>query len=260
MTRLIRRPGPAPWVVVLGATSVAAWALLMADGGALMPSALCSSAAIWGSSAAAPLELLLWLNAPAKVAGGAALMIAAMMLPLVAAPLRHVHDRSFARRRGRTMLLFLAGYGTVWMCAAVGIEALALMARWATPTLLASGGLAAAAALLWQASPAKQWCLNRCHRRPELAAFGAAADRDAFAFGVTNGLYCAGACWALMLLVLSAASLHLAGMAVVALFVFVERFERPAPPGWQWRWPGKAVRIAATQLRMHFAARSYIRT
>ena len=157
------------------------------------------------------------------------------------------------------MLLFLAGYAAVWMCVAIGLQAVALAARWAAPTLLASSGLAAAAALLWQISPAKQWCLNRCHRRPELAAFGAAADRDTFAFGVTNGMYCAGACWALMLLAISTANLHFVGMAVVALFVFVERFERPAPLGWRWRWPGKAVRIAAIQLRMHVAAGSYVR-
>lgn len=158
------------------------------------------------------------------------------------------------------MFLFLAGYITVWMCAAIGLQAIVLAAWGAAPTPLSCVGLAAAAAFLWQASPGKQWCLNRCHSRPQLAAFGAAADRDAFAFGVTNGTSCAGACWALMLLPLSAGNLHLFGMAVVALFVFAERLERPAPLAWRWRWPSKAVRIAATQLRMHLAARSYIRT
>ena len=83
--------------------------------------------------------------------------------------------------------------------------------------------------MLWQASPGKQWCLNRCHRRVQLAAFGAAADRDTFVFGPTHGGSYVGACWALMLLPLSVANLHVPVMAAVALFVAAERVERPAP-------------------------------
>src|SRR5579864_1382907 len=122
MTSIVSRSVPAPWVVALAAMSVVAWVVLLVNGSALMPSALCSLEVIWGSSAPAALELLLWLNAPVKAACGAALMIAAMMLPLVVASLRHVHDRSFARRRGRAMFLFLAGYGSVWICAAIGLQ------------------------------------------------------------------------------------------------------------------------------------------
>ena len=148
------------------------------------------------------------------------------------------------------MLLFLAGYMTVWMCAALGLQAIVLAARWISPSPLAYFGLTAAAALIWQASPAKQGCLNRCHRRPQLAAFGAAADRDAFAFGLTNGVSCAGACWALMLLPLSVADGHIIVMAFVALFVLAERLERQAPSAWRWRGACKAFRIAAMHLRM----------
>lgn len=215
-----------------------------------MSSPFCSPAAFWGRPPPASLDLLLALNAPTNVVCSAALMIAAMMLPLAVAPLRHVHDRSFAKRRGRGMLLFLAGYVAVWMCAALGIQTVALAARWVAPTPLGALVVLGIAAILWQASPAKQWCLNRCHRRPQLAAFGAAANRDVFAFGLANGVFCAGTCWALMLLPLTAGSLHLLGMAFAALFVFAERLERPAPLGWRWRGPRKAFRIAAVQLRM----------
>jgi predicted metal-binding membrane protein len=245
------RARPESWVVVLGVASLSAWALLLAGDGELMPSALCSPDAYGRAPPlASSLDLLLLLNAPAKVLWGAVLMIAAMMLPSVVAPLRHVHDRSFARRRGRAMILFLAGYVVVWMCAALGLQAIVLAARWVSPSSLICFGLTAAAALIWQASPAKQWCLNRCHRRPQLAAFGAAADRDAFAFGLIDGVSCAGACWALMLLALSVADAHIIVMAVVALFVFAERLERPTPSAWRWRGACKAFRIAAMQLRM----------
>jgi predicted metal-binding membrane protein len=177
-------------------------------------------------------------------------MVAAMMLPLIPAPLRHVYDRSFARRRGRAMALFIAGYSILWMGAALALEAVALATRWAAPASLAGFVAALAAAAVWQASPCKQWCLNRCHRRFHLAAFGAAADRDAFVFGLTHGASCVGACWALMLLPLSVANLHLPVMAAVALFVAAERVERPAPPTWQWRGPGKVLRTAAARLRL----------
>jgi predicted metal-binding membrane protein len=109
----------------------------------------------------------------------------------------------------------------------------------------------------WQVSPAKQWCLNRCHRRPQLAAFGVAADRDAFNFGLTNGALCAGACWTLMLPMLLAAGGQLFAMIAVTLFVFAERLERPAPLAWRWRGTGKAWRIVLAQaqtVRVSFTA------
>jgi hypothetical protein len=51
---------------------------------------------------------------------------------------------------------------------------------------------------------------------------------------------------------------HLLGMIAVALFVFAERLERPAPLAWRWRGPGKALRIIAAQARMRLAPPSSI--
>jgi predicted metal-binding membrane protein len=230
-----------------GAAAVAWGAIALGAGSVLLPG-LCAPTA-WRPDAAASLDLVLSLNPPALLAAGWALMIAAMMPPLVAAPLRHVGDRSFARRRGRAMVLFVAGYAAAWMVAGVALEGLALAARSAAAEPLALLGVAAVVALAWQASPAKQWCLNRCHRRPHLAAFGVAADRDALVFGLANGASCAGACWALMLLPLLVGPGHVLAMIAVALFVAAERLERPAPLAWRWRGPGKALRIILTQTR-----------
>jgi predicted metal-binding membrane protein len=247
------------WLVMLGTSALVAWAALAFDASGVPPLAFCTTGTPWAASSPVSLDLALLLNSPAQLASGWALMVAAMMSPLVIAPLRHVHDRSFARRRARSMLLFVAGYAAVWMIAGVGLQAMALAARWATPASLAGLGLAAAAAILWQVSPAKQWCLNRCHRRPPLAAFGAAADHDAFGFGLTNGAACVGACWALMSLPLLVGHGHFLGMIAVALFVFAERLERPAPLAWCWRGPGKAPRIALAQARLRLVQRSCIR-
>jgi predicted metal-binding membrane protein len=247
------------WLVILGATCAVAWAVLIFDAGDASLAALCSAGRQSPAPQALFLHAALVLNSPGPLAAGWILMFVAMMPPLVIAPLRHIRERSFAKRRARAMLLFVAGYAGVWLAAGVGLEAVALVALLAAPTPLVCLGLAAAIALVWQVSPAKQWCLNRCHRRPHLAAFGAAADRDAFSFGLINGAFCVGACWALMLLTLCVGPGHILAMTLVTLFVVAERIENPAPLGWRWRGFGKALRIVAAQARIRLAPSSHIR-
>jgi predicted metal-binding membrane protein len=237
-----------PWLVVLGSISLAAWSVLASGGSTSVVPALCSSGAGSAIPLSASFDLALIFNSPARLANGWTLMLAAMMLPVVAAPLRHVHDRSFARRRARAILLFVLGYFVVWMAAGLVLQLVALTAVWVAPMPLALG-LAFALAVAWQVTPAKQWCLNRCHRRPQLAAFGVAADRDAFNFGLTNGASCAGACWALMLPMLLAGDGQILAMIAVTLLVFAERLERPAPLAWRWRGTGKAWRIVVAQVQ-----------
>ena len=238
------------WVVPVS-ICLAAWLLMALDGRVLALPVLCSSA-LWAIPLPASFELALVFNSATDLALGWGLMLVAMMTPLVMAPLRHVYDRSLARRRARSMLLFAAGYIVVWMTAGAALAALALTLRWAMPdrrACLALGGLVAVA---WQVSPAKQWCLNRCHAKPRLAAFGMAADRDALGFGLTLGASCAGACWPLMLLPLIVGHGHFWAMIGVTLFAFAERLERPASLAWRWRGPGKALRIAIAQVRLGY--------
>ena len=56
-------------------------------------------------------------------------MVVAMMSPLLVAPLRHVCQRSFAKRRVRASLLFIAGYLVVWLAAGAALQPLALVLR-----------------------------------------------------------------------------------------------------------------------------------
>ena len=238
------------WRVVLGSIILLAWWLLARDSGGSMVSAFCSSDTLWALPLSLRLDLALMLVSPVQLASGSALMIATMMLPLIIVPLRHVRDRSFARRRARATILFAAGYGVVWMIAAVILQLIAIAAQWAAPTPLLCFALALATAIVWQVSPTKQWCLNRCHRRPHLAAFGAAADRNAFDFGLTNGAWCAGSCWALMLLSLLIGEGQILGMIAITLFIFAERLEGPAQIKWRRRGSGRALRIAVAQARM----------
>jgi predicted metal-binding membrane protein len=236
---------PELWLLLLGATILVAWALLICGGRAFSLPAFCSAQGWNAAPLPASLELALHFNSPWRLATGWALMVVAMMLPLAIAPLWHVRERSFARRRGRSMVLFVAGFFAVWLLAGVILQTVALLARWMVPEPLACLGLAVAGALLWQVAPAKQWFLNRCHQRPPLAAFGAAADLDAFAFGLRNGAACAGACWALMLPMLLIGQGQLPAMVVVMLFSLAETLEDPAPLGWRWRGGGKVLRMLA---------------
>ena len=110
-----------------------------------------------------------------------------------------------------------------------------MLLRDATTDLRLPALAAAVLALAWQASPAKQRCLNRCHAHPPLAAFGWRAARDALALGLRHGGWCVGSCWALMLLVLLLPQGHVAGMAAAAVLMFSERLDPPRPPAWRLR-------------------------
>lgn len=179
--------------------------------------------------------------------GAVLLMLVAMMAPLLIPALRHVLDRSLPSHRARAAALLAAGYATTWI------------AGWAVLVLLATAltrgtgpGPALAAGLLvafvWQVCPPKQRALNRCHARPALAAFGWAADRAVLGFGVRQASWCVGSCWALMLLPLLVPGHSMLAMAAVALWMWAERFENPAPVGWRLRVPATAIRILRAQV------------
>jgi predicted metal-binding membrane protein len=217
--------------------SAAAWIGLAAGPGGTSLHAHCTAATV----AAIP-----------SLAGGWALMLAAMMAPVLIPPVRHLRDRTFARRHARGIGLFVAGYAAIWMATGALLLALALGVRRAAPGSFVPVVLATAIAMVWQFSPAKQRCLNRCHAHPELAAFGRAADIGALRFGLTHGVWCAGSCWPLMFLPLLISRGHIAAMAAVSLWLFAEQLDRPMPPRWGLRGPGKATRLVIAQARMRF--------
>ena len=94
-------------------------------------------------------------NPPASLAFGWALMLAAMMAPLLIAPVRHVRDRSFSRRRARSIGLFVAGYGAIWMAAGIVLMSIAVAVRLAAPESSGPLALAVLVATIWQFSPAQ---------------------------------------------------------------------------------------------------------
>jgi predicted metal-binding membrane protein len=180
------------------------------------------------------MEAALLLNPPAGLAWPWLTMLLAMMPPLLARPVAHLWERSLARRRLRAIALFAAGYVAVWMLAGIVL----MMAAIALKTLVGAAFLpapavAVAIALLWQATPVKQACLNRCHRLPRLSAFGLAADRDCLRYGLVAAFWCVGTCWALMLVPLVADQAHAAVMAVSAVVLLAERAAPARPLRWR---------------------------
>ncbi|HTC46529.1 MAG TPA: DUF2182 domain-containing protein [Candidatus Aquilonibacter sp.] len=202
-------------------------------------------------------SMLLAMNPPASLAMGWALMLVAMMSPVLIQPIRHIRLRSFTHRRTRSIMLFLAGYAAIWMVLGGVLLAIDSAAKLFSPHSYLPAAGVVIIALVWQFSPIKQRCLNRCHAHRELAAFGTAADVDALRFGITHGSWCAGSCWALMLVPMLLPGVHIIAMAAAAVLIFGERLEQPGLPCWRLRGLGKAIRIAVAQTRIRLRDRRF---
>jgi predicted metal-binding membrane protein len=179
-------------------------------------------------------------------------MLAAMMPPALISSVVYIRSRSFASRRHRSVILFVAGYLAVWTIALAVLIPIQVAVRSLVSQPWLGAAVVTVVALVWQCCPFKQVCLNRCHSHRGLAAFGYAADRDALRFGVKHGFYCVGSCWALMLLPMLLSVGHLAAMAIATVLIFGERVERPRLPNWRWRGPGPVIRIATSMAKAHF--------
>ncbi|MDD9739468.1 MAG: DUF2182 domain-containing protein [Marinovum algicola] len=230
----------------LALLALPAWGLLALGNTGLALSPLCSPGRIWSLPSPESLGFFFTYVPPGTLALGWALMVAAMMLPTLLPVLGHVRARTFADLRPVAECLVLAGYFGVWMAAGVGLIGLALGLR------LLSGvplwPLALGLALLWQASPAKQRALNRCHRRPVLAGFAPRLWRDALWLGARSGGACLTSCAPLMLLGLMLPGGHFAVMLALSLWIWAERLEPPRPPGWRFCWPRRALRLLRHRL------------
>jgi len=227
-----------PWPTLIVITMLG-WGAMLLFSHELALSSLCLAATgAWYDQGWRSLQAMLAFVSPAHIALSWLLMLTAMMTPILAGPLYHLWVRSLARRRWRAIGVFIAAYLVVWMgMAPVLVLFVALLRIAATWFSVPVGGLAVAIALVWQASPVKQFCLNRCHWTPRLGAFGWSADADCARYGLVNGLWCVGTCWALMLVPITAVDMpmHLGLMVIIAVVMVIERLQ-PAKPA-RWRFP-----------------------
>jgi Predicted metal-binding integral membrane protein (DUF2182) len=158
-------------------------------------------------------------------------MVLAMSPLLLLREVARVWRSSLRRRRGGMILVFALGYGLVWMLAG-------MLAVPVADVLTGSVGLtwvAVALVIAWQCSPLRQRLLNVCHRSARLRVFGAAAQGDAWRYGVRTGGACAASCAPVMVLVLLATDLHLVAMVGATVPLTIERYRSARRP--QWRLP-----------------------
>jgi predicted metal-binding membrane protein len=177
------------------------------------------------------------------------IMMVAMMLPS-AAPMVRIFARGAEAQTGySTGLLtnaFVAGYLAVW----TAFSALITLAQWGllelrlvTPTMeSASGwlsGILLVAAGVFQFSPFKHACLNKC-RTPLgfLLAEWRPGPGGAFIMGLRRGTYCAGCCAMLMLLLFVLGVMNLVWILALTLTVLGEKL---LPP--EVLWPSRALGI-----------------
>jgi predicted metal-binding membrane protein len=128
----------------------------------------------------------------------------------------------------------LAGYFAIWAMFSLGATVLqwALQqAAWLNPdmkiTYRTLGGVILLIAGLFQFSPFKQQCLYYCQSPIDfIHKKWKNGKKGAFQMGMANGLYCLGCCWILMVVLFVAGIMNLLWIALIGLFVLVEKLVR----------------------------------
>ncbi len=162
-------------------------------------------------------------------------MMVAMMLPS-AAPMILIFSTVNRRRQlsGNPFVptwIFLSGYLLVW----IGFSLIAAGGQWSLHnlSLISPGmkiinplvsGIILIAAGIYQFTPIKDVCLKNCHS-PLDFIMGNWRDgkRGALFMGLQHGKYCVGCCWAFMILLFVGGVMNLLWVAMIAIFVFIEK-------------------------------------
>jgi predicted metal-binding membrane protein len=162
-------------------------------------------------------------------------MMIGMMFP-ASAPMILTFATIQARNRARDLpyvpvSVFTGAYMLVWVAfgvaaliMAAALDAMAQQSAWLVsgwPRI--SGGLILAAGI-YQFTPYKNICLRHC-RSPMgfLMQHWKDGRIGAFSMGLRHGLYCAGCCWLLFVILVPLGLMNLAAMGAVTVLVFAEK-------------------------------------
>jgi predicted metal-binding membrane protein len=206
----------------------------------ILGSLLLLAAAAWGlliwqaAMTDDEMSLTMGMSAPLWIALWIAMMVA-IMFP-TAAPMIMMFARVHAKReeRGQAFVptwIFATSYLVVWALAgvlaygvAVAGDALADESNWVMDNAARIGGGLLIAAGIYQLSPLKYVCLNKC-RSP--ISFILNSWRDGFGgsfrMGLEHGVYCLGCCWLLFLILFPLGMMNIAVLALITLLIFAEK-------------------------------------
>ena len=181
-----------------------------------------------GAEYSAYLKLLLIFVA------GWVVMTTAMMLP-TSLPLVVLFQRMIRLRPDRSQLIILlvAGYLIAWtlfgILAHFGdwlIHGMVHQAPWLEENEWAIGAALLALAGLYQFTPLKYACLDKCRSPLSFVMThwqGRRERMQSFRLGVNHGLFCVGCCWSLMLLMFAFGSGNVAWMLGLGTVMAVEK-------------------------------------
>ena len=177
-------------------------------------------------------------------------MMIAMMVPAVMPMLIVYRKMERGTKSEWPVFIFAWGYLISWVLfsllaaliqwglhgsGVLGGELLVITKPYAAAILVAAG--------LYQLTPFKNACLERC-RSPMgyfLQHFKPGA-LGAFQMGFSHGLFCIGCCWMLMALMFVGGAMSVLTMAVLSVFIVLERILPPGP--WVSRIPGVLLIVA----------------
>ncbi|HVE91464.1 MAG TPA: DUF2182 domain-containing protein [Actinomycetota bacterium] len=177
-----------------------------------------------------------------------AVMMVGMMLPS-AIPMTLIYAAAArkARRDGSPLpptFVFVTGYVLVWTAFSVaatagqwGLDRAGLLSSELKSNSRVIGGLILIAVGVYQLTPLKRVCLDKCRSPAELIS--RYWRGSSIRLGVRYGLFCLGCCWVLMTLLFVGGVMNLLWIAAIALFVLVEK---TAPFG---RVIGRAAGVAS---------------
>ncbi|MDB5584773.1 MAG: rane protein [Bradyrhizobium sp.] len=176
-------------------------------------------------------EASLHANGATDLLSGWAIMLLAMMPPLVSAPVNHVLASSLPRRRLRSVSVMLVGYGALWLMAGLVFVPLAVATMLALHA--AAFPVALFLAVVWSCSPLAQVARNRCHRLIRIGLRGWRADRDCVRQGAAVAPWCILSCSPWMLAAMVAGTWHVAAMVAVTIYLLTDRILPPASVRWR---------------------------
>jgi predicted metal-binding membrane protein len=163
------------------------------------------------------------------------IMMVGMMLPS-ATPAILIYNgiAKKASREGSSVAptwIFTSGYLLMWVLFSI----LATVAQWAldsaallSPMMVSTSSTLGATLLIvagvYQWLPIKNACLRHCRSPIEfISSHWQAGNLGALNMGIRHGLYCLGCCWVLMSLLFLGGVMNLLWIALITLFVLVEK-------------------------------------